>query len=186
MPTRFRRSLVLIALVLSACAAPPPPPASDERAEQDSPSGFCKLLGPFGSVLTACSAPPPPPPSTLPTTVELSIAGGADMNGGLPAKVKVYYLASTSRFSSADFFAVFGEPEATLGADLVSVEEYQLVPGATVADAKSFDTAPVAIGVVAAFREIGRPGWRAVGPLVPNAENPVEVTLAANTVAIGQ
>ena len=151
MPTRFRKSLALIALVLSACAAPPPPPE-------------------------------PPPP----TTVQLSIAGKADMNGGLPAKVKVYYLASTSAFSSADFFAVFGEPEATLGADLVSVEEYQLVPGATVADAKSFDTAPVAIGVVAAFREIGRPGWRAVGPLVPNAENPVEVTLAANTVAIGQ
>ena len=108
------------------------------------------------------------------------------MNGGLPAKVKVYYLASTSKFSSADFFAVFGEPEATLGSDLVSVHEYQLAPGETVADDKSFDAAPVAIGVVAAFREIGRPGWLAVSPLVPNAENPVEVTLAASTVAIGQ
>ncbi|MEL6479200.1 MAG: type VI secretion system lipoprotein TssJ, partial [Pseudomonadota bacterium] len=97
-----------------------------------------------------------------------------------------YYLRSTAKFNAADFFAVFDEPEATLGPDLASVDEYLLAPGKSVADAKSFDAAPVAVGVVAAFREIGQPGWRKTAPLAPNADNPVAVTLDGNQVGIGQ
>lgn len=130
--------------------------------------------------LTACAEPPPPP-----TTVTLGIAGAATMNGGAPAKVKVYYLASTAKFDVADFFALFDQPEATLGPDLIAIDEYLLAPGKEVADQKSFDLKPAAIGVVAAFRDIGQPGWRAKAPLKPNAENPVAVTLDGNTVAIG-
>ncbi|MEM0924088.1 MAG: type VI secretion system lipoprotein TssJ [Pseudomonadota bacterium] len=130
--------------------------------------------------LGACAEPPPP------TTVQLSVAGAEDMNGGLPAKVKVYYLLSTAKFNGTDFFAVFDQPEATLGADLAAVDEYLLAPGKSVADAKSFDLTPVAIGVVAAFREIGQPGWRATAPLAPNSANPVAVTLSGNEVGIGQ
>lgn len=131
--------------------------------------------------LTACAEPPPPP-----TTVALGIVGGAGMNGGAPAKVKVYYLASTAKFEASDFFAVFDTPEATLGADLVSVDEYLLAPGKEEKDAKSFPAPPVAIGVIAAFRNIGQPGWRAVAPLAPNTANPIVVTLAGDAVTIGE
>ena len=145
---------------------------------------FWKIAAVSALALGGCAEPPPPPPP--PTTLQLSVTGGADMNGGNPAKVKVYYLRSTAKFNAADFFALFDQPEATLGPDLASVDEYLLAPGKSVTDAKTFDAAPVAIGVVAAFREIGQPGWRATGPITPNAENPVAVTLAGNTVGIGQ
>ncbi|MEM6933287.1 MAG: type VI secretion system lipoprotein TssJ [Pseudomonadota bacterium] len=134
----------------------------------------------FLTALAACAEPPPPP-----TTVALSIVGGPTMNGGVPAKVKVYYLASTAKFEAADFFALFDDAEATLGPDLASVDEYLLAPGKTEEDAKSFLTPPVAIGVIAAFKNIGQPGWRAVAPLAPNTENPIAVILDGDTVTFG-
>ncbi|WP_299654851.1 type VI secretion system lipoprotein TssJ [uncultured Tateyamaria sp.] len=130
------------------------------------------------SILAGCAEQGP-----APTTVTLSITGAADMNGGAPAQVKVYYLNDTERFRSSDFFAVFEQPEATLGADLVSVSPFSLAPGRTVADTKSFATPPAAIGVVAAFRDING-AFLAVRTLVPNAPNPVQVTLTGNRVVI--
>ena len=136
----------------------------------------------LGIALTGCAAPEPPPP----TTVALTIDGGATMNGGAPAKVKVYYLKSTAKFEAGDFFALFEEPAATLGPDLVAVDEYLLSPGKTETDDKSFDNAPAAVGVIAAFRNIGQPGWRQTKALLPNAENPVAVTLDGSSVEIAK
>lgn len=120
------------------------------------------------------------------TTVAMSISGAADMNGGAPAQVKVYYLSDASAFQNADFFAVFNQPEATLGEALISVDTFQLTPGNTVTDAQSFPAAaptPTAIGVVAAFRDING-AFLKVKPLAPNAPNPVQVTLSGNTVTL--
>lgn len=122
-----------------------------------------------------CAEPPPPPPA--PTTVALEIEGGADMNGGAPARVKVYYLNSDAAFKNADFFALFDQPEATLGADLVAVDEYLLTPGGSESAAKSFDAAVPFIGAVAGLREIDRPGWKASAALTPRAPNPMTLTL---------
>ncbi|MDT8345224.1 MAG: type VI secretion system lipoprotein TssJ [Thermohalobaculum sp.] len=130
--------------------------------------------------VAACAAPPPP------TTVALGITGGETMNGGAPAKVKVYYLASTAKFEAGDFFALFDAPAATLGPDLVAVDEYLLAPGKAVEDSKSFPTPPAAVGVIAAFRDIGQPGWRVSKPLAPNAANDVAVSLDGQTVTLGQ
>ena len=88
--------------------------------------------------LSACVTTPEP----ASTGVELNITGAADMNGGLPTQVKVYYLASDASFRSGDFFALFNEPEATLGSDLVAVDDFQLVPGRNVGDSRSFAQAP--------------------------------------------
>lgn len=129
--------------------------------------------------LGACSSAP----TIAPTTVQLGILGAPNMNGGAPARVKVYYLTESATFQSSDFFALFDAPEATLGSDLVSVSEFQLAPGRSVTDAQSFATAPTSIGVVAAFRDIdGR--FLAVKPLVPATANPVQVTLSGNSVSL--
>ncbi|MEM6549381.1 MAG: type VI secretion system lipoprotein TssJ [Pseudomonadota bacterium] len=132
--------------------------------------------------VAACGGDEPPPP----TTVGLTVTGGADMNGGAPAKVKVYYLSSTSAFVAADFFALFDQPEATLGPALIGIDEYLLTPGAAVNDAKTFPAAPpAAIGTVAAFRSVDQPGWRATKAIAPNAENLIAVTIDGQTVTIG-
>ena len=142
-----------------------------------------KLTSLFAALCLALSACAPGPQSTG-TTVQLDIAGAADMNGGLPAQVKVYYLTSDASFRSGDFFALFNEPEATLGADLVSVDTYQLAPGRSVQDSRSFPQAPGAIGVVAAFRDIDGSRFLATRQVVPGATNAVSVSVGAKTVSI--
>jgi len=126
-------------------------------------------------MLSACGAEPPPPPA--PTTVALSVEGRADMNGGAPARVKVYYLNSDAAFRNADFFSLFEDPQAALGPDLVAVDEYLLTPGGSEEAAKSFDAAVPFIGAVAGLRDIDRPGWKATSPLEPRAPNPIRLTL---------
>ncbi|MBA83174.1 type VI secretion system lipoprotein TssJ [Thalassobius sp. S69A] len=131
------------------------------------------------ALLAACAGPSD-------TSVQLTLTGAADMNGGAPAQAKVYYLADSSVFASADFFAVFNDPQATLGTDLIEVKTYQLSPGRTIADTASFPAgapAPKAIGIVGAFRNInGR--FLAVRPLSPNASNPVQASLSGNSVTL--
>ena len=133
--------------------------------------------------LAACGGPPPPPP---PTSVTLTLAASPGMNGGLPAQVKVYWLRSAQRFEGADFFALFGEPEATLGPDLVAVDVHLLAPGETVEAVKTFDrpaATPAVVGVVAGFRDVDRPGWSATAPLTPHAPNARAVTLGPAAVS---
>lgn len=132
--------------------------------------------------LSACATPAEPP--LPPTTIQLNMKGAPDMNDGAPARVKIYYLNSAEAFQFADFFTVFGEPESALGTDLVAVDEFQLAPGRTVTDIKSFDTPPAAIGVVAAFRDIGSTGFLAVAPIAPNSVNSVQVILTGNIATI--
>lgn len=133
-------------------------------------------------VLAGCAEPPPPP---APTTVALKIKAGPGMNGGAPAKVKVYYLMSDANFRSGDFFSLFNNPAATLGQDLVAVDEYLLAPGDSAETAKSFDRAVPFIGAVAGLRDIDRPGWRAVGDLTPRAPNPIGLTLSGEGAKFG-
>lgn len=130
-------------------------------------------------ILAACSTAP----TVTPTSVGLTISGAPGMNGGAPAQVKVFYLKDAGTFRASDFFALFDAPEATLGSDLVSVSEFQLAPGRTVTDSRSFAEAPAHIGIVAAFRDInGR--FLAVRPLAPATLNPVSVTLDGNSVTL--
>lgn len=129
--------------------------------------------------LSACASQGP-----APTNVALNITGAADMNGGAPAQVKVYYLADANTFRTADFFAVFEAPEATLGNDLIATQTFGLAPGRTITDTQSFSTTPpAAIGVVAAFRDITG-GFSTSRTLVPSALNPVAITLTGNRVTI--
>jgi type VI secretion system protein VasD len=123
--------------------------------------------------LSACAEPPPSP-----TTVALRIDATEQMNQGAPARIKVYYLTSDANFEAADFFSLFEEPGATLGQDLVTVDEYLLAPGETVEDVKSFDMAVPHVGVVAGLRDIDSPGWKATGDLAPRAPNPIVLTLS--------
>ncbi|MBN9676734.1 type VI secretion system lipoprotein TssJ [Salipiger bermudensis] len=142
-----------------------------------------KLVSLFAALclaLSACVTTPEP----ASTGVQLNITGAADMNGGLPTQVKVYYLASDASFRSGDFFALFNEPEVTLGSDLVAVDDFQLVPGRSVGDSRSFAQAPGAIGVVAAFRDIDGSRFLASRALIPDSPNAVTITVGANTVSI--
>lgn len=136
----------------------------------------------LAGALAACAEPPPPPPP--PTTVALEIVAGADLNGGVPAKVQIFYLSSTAAFEAADYFSLADNAQATLGADLIAADEYLMQPGATVTAAKTFDIAPAAIGAVAGFRSVDQPGWRTTGPIAANAANKIDVSVGADTITV--
>ncbi|MTH98019.1 type VI secretion system lipoprotein TssJ [Roseibium sp. RKSG952] len=140
-------------------------------------SAYAAVIGLL--VLTGCVSTSPSP-----TTVDLAITGSANMNGGAPAKVKVYYLASTAEFGSADFFTLFNTPEAALGGSLVAMDEFQLAPGRTVTGIRSVNGTPTAVGVVAAFRDIDNARFKSVRSLKPNAANRVRVTVLGNSVSV--
>ncbi len=128
--------------------------------------------------LAACGGPPPP------TTVTLALTGSADMNGSAPAKVRVVYLGSQARFSTADYFVLAEGAEAALGPDLIAVDDYLLSPGQSIRDARSFDQPVTHVGVVAGYRDIGRAGWRGAAPLVPRTANTVTATVGGSAVAV--
>lgn len=130
-------------------------------------------------LLAACAEPPPPP-----TAAALTVAASQDVNGGVPVKVQVFYLSSPAAFEAADYFTLSGNPRAALGADLVGVDEYLLAPGQTATAQKTFLQPPAAVGVVAGFRNVDQPGWKATAPLAPNTVNGVTVSVGASTVSI--
>jgi type VI secretion system protein VasD len=132
----------------------------------------------LGSVLAGCGAPPPPPP---PTVVNLSLSASADVNPtqagqGAPIALRVYQLASTSAFSGAEFFQLFSQDQATLGADLVKRDDMIVAPGAS----KTLSLMPLdnvkAIGVFAAYRDYGAVVWRVSMPVAPHKTTTATVT----------
>lgn len=138
--------------------------------------------------LAACMPPPPPEPPK-PTVVNLTISGASDMNAtasgkGTPAKIQVLYLASDAKFNITDFFALNESASGALGPDLLGVDEYFLQPGQQIEDVKSFDQPVAKIGVVAAFRNVDGPGWRASTALIPNAVNATQVGVASTAVTV--
>ncbi|MBS0315776.1 MAG: type VI secretion system lipoprotein TssJ [Proteobacteria bacterium] len=130
------------------------------------------------AALAGCSPPPPPPP---PTVVNLTLTATPDANPsetgqGAPVAIRVYQLASTSAFSGAEFFQLFNQDQATLGADLVKRDDLIVAPGAT----KTLSLTPLdtvkAIGVYAAYRDYAGATWRAMTPVVPHKTTEVTVT----------
>jgi type VI secretion system protein VasD len=79
-----------------------------------------------------------------------------------PVAVKVYQLKKAGAFEAADFFSLWRNPGATLDADLVSTNELAVAPGEERRFAEEIEPSTRFVGVVAAFREIEKSGWRAV------------------------
>jgi type VI secretion system protein VasD len=76
--------------------------------------------------------------------------------------VRLFQLRNDGEFAAADFFPLYEKEKETLGASLITREEYVLSPGET----RAFDL-PVNpdarfLGVIAAYRDIHAAHWRAL------------------------
>jgi type VI secretion system protein VasD len=71
-------------------------------------------------------------------------------------------LRNDGEFSGADFFSVYEKEKETLGASLVSREEYVLAPGENRKLELPLNAETRFIAVVAAFRDIRTARWRAI------------------------
>ena len=126
--------------------------------------------------LMACVTPPPPPPTRVQVTVEASPDANPD-NAGRPSPVvvRVYELAASSSFQDGDFFQLFEQPEATLGADLRGTSDIVVAPGGRETLSRELSPDTRYLGILANFRDIDQALWRDSVIVPANQTTPVVV-----------
>jgi type VI secretion system protein VasD len=141
------------------------------------------VLGLLGG-LAGCSSPPPPP-----TVVALTVVADKDVNPtptgqGAPLVVRVYQLSSDAAFSTAEFFQLFSQDQATLKTDMVKKDEYILAPGQT-KSATLNPTDPVTtIGIFAAYQSFQTVTWRAMVDVAPHKTTTINVEASAKGIIV--
>lgn len=125
-------------------------------------SVFILILAVWG--LCACSS------GVKPTAMAGSITISSDVNPDhtgrpSPVIVRIYQLRNSGVFTSADFFNLYDNESNVLSGDLVTREEYNLLPGEIKSIDPVIDSQTHYIGVIAAFRDIEQSSWRAISVL---------------------
>jgi type VI secretion system protein VasD len=113
-------------------------------------------------LLVGCASAPPED-----VILKGSIQASEDVNPGVngspsPLVMRIFQLKSRSKFEEADYFALFDDAEATLGADLLAVEQLMLTPGEYRAYEGEFDPETRFVGVIAGYRDINQAQWRSL------------------------
>jgi type VI secretion system protein VasD len=107
----------------------------------------------------------------LPIPLEITLGALEDVNPTAtgrpsPIAVRVFELANESRFQAADYFVLMAQgKEITLEGDVLSSEEYILLPGEVRLVRKRASLQSNFVGIVAGYRDVGSSTWRAVVPL---------------------
>ncbi len=137
-------------------------------------------------VLGGCAETKPSP-----TVVDLSISAALNINPNAqgrasPVVLRVYHLASPNAFEEADFFQLFEQDAAILGADMIGREEIIVTPGAAQKISQEVGPTVRYLGVVAAYRETETSVWRAMGDIVPEEINSYNVQIDALAVSVSK
>ena len=131
----------------------------------------------LGLTLASCGAPPPPPPTVINLTLAVSNDANATAGGqAAPVALRVYQLVSPSSFTGAEFFQIFSQDQATLGADLVKRDDAIVAPGASKTLTLTPEDRVKAIGIFAAYRQYAGVTWRLVLPVTPHKTTTLTVT----------
>ncbi|MEM7439070.1 MAG: type VI secretion system lipoprotein TssJ [Pseudomonadota bacterium] len=121
------------------------------------------------------------------TSVSSNVVAASNLNGGLPAKATIFYLASTSSFNSATYAALSGDAQAALGADLLGKQDVLLSPGDTKTVSRSFDgEGPAAVGVIVGFKALTSSQWRASTSVSGGKANALTVSIGSGSVKISK
>lgn len=144
-----------------------------------------------GGVLMALAAGCSAPPKPVVTPVSIEVTGAADLNPDArgrasPLSVRVYVLKSPGPFQSADFFSLYDKDSATLGAELVKREEFQLAPGEKKTLQMTLEPDARSLGVMAAYRDLERARWRDLQPLQVGQGNSFKLNLGARQASLSR
>jgi type VI secretion system protein VasD len=118
------------------------------------------VLGIFILFLTSCSL----------STVHLDITAKKHLNRdayyhALPVVVRVYTLKNSERFSDATFRELWHDDKKVLGDNLVSRQEFTVVPGTTLRVSLPKNASAQYLGAVALFRHPLHNQWRIITPM---------------------
>lgn len=128
-----------------------------------------------------------PPPKVSPLRVQIIADPSINPNSNdspSPTVVRIYELKSDTTFRQADFFALFDNDAQTLGADLISKREFELLPGAKESYERDAPIETDFVGVIAGFRDINAAQWRAIAPIKRERVNDLIVTVTALAVTV--
>lgn len=144
------------------------------------------------AILTGCSSPPKPPIATVSLNVQPNInpistsTTETKAPEARPVVIRFYELTSLAAFSSADFFSVFNDYKTTLENELITSEEFRLMPGHKQKFNRTLNIDTRYVGVVAAYKDLEQSQWRA-STAIPAKELAPEIYifLEGNKIQIG-
>jgi type VI secretion system protein VasD len=137
----------------------------------------CLLLA---LLVAGCGAPKVPTPVPIDGVLAADAGVNPDISGRpSPVTVKVYQLHASGSFESSDFFALYNQAAAVLGADLVASTDIIVRPGESKKFGQEIDPRTRFVGIVAGFRDIQNASWRALVPVPAKdlSEQRLEVTV---------
>lgn len=128
------------------------------------------------TTLPGC-APSPPKDRNVNGTFVAAMDVNPDPEGRpSPVVLRIYQLQSVVKFNNADFFGLYDDAGAVLGADLVAFDEITLRPGQSVDYQAQFKPTVKFVGIVAAFRDINSAQWRS-DLAFPKKQDRLRITL---------
>lgn len=107
-------------------------------------------------------------PARIPSSGSIVVSSDVNPNPeGRPSPVvlRIYELRGASVFRSADFFPLYRNASKTLGRDLLGEQEFELRPGQSRKFTRKLPAGTRFVGVVAAFRDLDKAGWRSLAAL---------------------
>lgn len=140
------------------------------------------IFGAAASILASCA-------ESGPGELALSAQGAIGMNPGpdgtdRPVTVSILQLRSTEAFNMADVFAL-QDPQANLGADLVSIDQMAVAPGTSAQKLVVAQEGAVAIGLVAGFRDPAGKTYRQVVPIAAGDEKALDISITSSGMSVG-
>lgn len=112
------------------------------------------------AILSACSSTPVPQNNDMNVLLSASSDVNPDVNGASsPVCIEIYELKDVDDFQNADYYSLMGERLKSLKNNIANMQEVVLQPGTT----QSLNITPrqgvVALGFVAAYRDIDNADW---------------------------
>lgn len=128
---------------------------------------------------------PEPTAKEIEATIAVSDTVNPDIDGRpSPIAVRIYELKTLGKFEVGDFYKLFDEYDAFLGADLIASEQFHLKPGETKILKLKVPLETNYFAVAAAYRDLNRAIWRASKELEGEQSTRIEVTLDALSIDI--
>ncbi|MBK6972080.1 MAG: type VI secretion system lipoprotein TssJ [Sterolibacteriaceae bacterium] len=142
------------------------------------------------SAAAGCSSAPKvpffsPKPTIITATIDAAATVNPDANGRpSPIVMRMFELRSIAAFNNADFFSLWDREREVLSAEMTARDEFQLRPGDQKKFERTLQPETRYVGVIAAFRDLDRAGWRATAPIIVNQNQPINIRLDARSVSV--
>lgn len=143
-------------------------------------------------LLTGCSSTPKPPIAVVSLNVQPNInpftttTTETKAPEARPVVIRFYELTSLAAFNSADFFSIFNDYKTTLENELITSEEFRLIPGQRQKFNRTLNIDTRYVGVVAAYKDLEQSQWRASAAIPPKESAPeIYIFLQGNKIQVG-